>query len=64
MDKRLFLQLNGKRKLTGILRGYDPFMNIVLDDCVEETDPKNKVDIGRAMIRGSAIIMLETLERM
>ena len=36
MEKRLVLQLNGNRKVTGILRGFDPFMNIVLDDCKEE----------------------------
>ncbi|RUS14287.1 small nuclear ribonucleo protein G, partial [Endogone sp. FLAS-F59071] len=36
MDKRLFIQLNGARKVTGVLRGYDPFMNIVLDETVEE----------------------------
>ena len=35
MDKHLFMQLNGNRKVTGIMRGYDPFMNIVLDECVE-----------------------------
>lgn len=36
MEKRLFVQLNGNRKVIGILRGYDVFLNIVLDDAVEE----------------------------
>jgi small nuclear ribonucleoprotein G len=46
MDKRLFLQLNGGRKVSGVLRGYDPFMNIVLEESVEETNPNSKNDIG------------------
>ena len=32
MDKRLDLKLNGGRSVTGILRGFDPFMNLVVDD--------------------------------
>lgn len=30
------LQLNKGRKVTGVLRGYDQFMNIVLDGAIEE----------------------------
>ncbi len=29
MDKKLQLKLNGGRIVTGILRGFDPFMNLV-----------------------------------
>ena len=44
MDKRLQLKLNAGRVVTGILRGFDPYMNIVLDDTVEEKkDKKNKI---------------------
>jgi small nuclear ribonucleoprotein G len=46
MDKRLSLQLNGSRRVTGILRGYDPFMNVVLDDTIEEVSATEKHDIG------------------
>merc|ERR1712179_487640 len=35
MDRKLSLKLNGNRGVTGILRGFDPFMNLVMDDCVE-----------------------------
>lgn len=37
LDKHISLSLNKGRKVTGTLRGYDQFMNIVLGDCVEET---------------------------
>jgi small nuclear ribonucleoprotein G len=63
MDKRLFLQLNGNRKVTGVLRGYDPFLNVVLDDAVDETNPQSKKEIGTAMIRGNSIVLLEALEK-
>lgn len=32
MDKSLSLRLNGSRVVSGILRGFDPFMNIVLGE--------------------------------
>jgi small nuclear ribonucleoprotein (snRNP)-like protein len=53
MDKKLFLQLNGQRKVTGILRGFDPFLNIVLDQAVEETRDSQKVDIGTVVRQAS-----------
>ena len=46
MDKRLFLQLNGARKVTGVLRGFDPFMNLVMDEVVDETHENNKEELG------------------
>lgn len=32
--------------MTGILRGFDPYMNIVLDDAVEEMSNNKKEPIG------------------
>ncbi|KAH8701052.1 putative small nuclear ribonucleoprotein SmG [Talaromyces proteolyticus] len=63
MEKRLFVQLNGNRKVIGILRGYDVFMNIVLDEAIEEKPDGEKVRIGMAVIRGNSVVMLEALER-
>jgi small nuclear ribonucleoprotein G len=51
MDKRLSLQLNGNRKVTGVLRGYDPFMNIVLDETIEEVSSTEKHNIGMVVSR-------------
>lgn len=36
MDKRISIQVNCNRKISGVLRGFDAFMNIVLDETVEE----------------------------
>jgi len=63
MEKRLFVQLNGNRKVIGILRGYDVFLNVVLDDAVEEKSGGEKVRLGMVVIRGNSVLMLEAMER-
>jgi hypothetical protein len=39
------------------------FLNIVLDDAVEEKANGEKVRIGMVVIRGNSVVMLEALER-
>ncbi|GFP56529.1 hypothetical protein ACSS6W_004998 [Trichoderma asperelloides] len=63
LDKRLFVQLNGGRKVIGVLRGYDVFLNVVLDEAVEEKDGGEKIRLGMVVIRGNSVVMLEALER-
>ena len=65
VDKKLYVQLNGNRKVIGVLRGYDVrdlpfdfimfgllivgiqvFLNIVLDEAVEERAAGEKVRMG------------------
>ncbi len=40
------MKLNGGRNIVGILRGFDPFMNLVIDETVEETKEGTKNNIG------------------
>jgi small nuclear ribonucleoprotein (snRNP)-like protein len=40
------VKLNGNRNLTGLLRGYDQFMNIVLDETVEHVSSTENNEIG------------------
>ncbi len=54
------MKLNGNRKVTGTLRGFDQFLNIVLDDSVDGT---TKESMGMVVIRGNSIMLLEPLER-
>ena len=64
MDKRLDISLNANRKVVGVLRGYDQFMNLVLEDCQETTVGKGeKLQIGTVMIRGNSIILWECLDK-
>jgi len=63
MDKNLTIKLNGNRKVTGILRGYDQFMNLVIDNTVEEVSPTERTEIGMVVIRGNSVVMMEPLEK-
>eukprot|EP00613_Pedinella_sp_CCMP2098_P007135 CAMPEP_0171596012 /NCGR_PEP_ID=MMETSP0990-20121206/1675_1 /TAXON_ID=483369 /ORGANISM="non described non described, Strain CCMP2098" /LENGTH=75 /DNA_ID=CAMNT_0012157099 /DNA_START=34 /DNA_END=261 /DNA_ORIENTATION=+ len=64
MDKHLAIKLNASRKVSGILRGYDQFLNMVLDETVEEKSATERSDIGMVVIRGNCIIQFECLDRL
>lgn len=64
MDKRCQLKLNGNRIVTGVLRGFDPFMNLVLDEAYEITRNTEKRPIGMVVARGNSVVMIEALERL
>ncbi|KAF2118350.1 hypothetical protein BDV96DRAFT_462177, partial [Lophiotrema nucula] len=63
LEKRILVQLNGGRKVMGILRGYDVYLNVVLDEALEEKPGGEKNRIGMVVIRGNAVVMLEALDR-
>ncbi|KAK6185773.1 small nuclear ribonucleoprotein G [Patella vulgata] len=63
MDKRLTLKLNGGRQIIGTLRGFDPFMNLVVDESVEKLKSGGEQPIGMVVVRGNSIVLLESLER-
>ncbi|QSL64145.1 hypothetical protein MERGE_000300 [Pneumocystis wakefieldiae] len=63
MDKKLYVTINGQRNLIGVLRGYDVFLNIVLDEVVEELCGGEKRPIGTVVVRGNSVVMIEALER-
>lgn len=44
--KYLAVKLNGGRLVVGLLRGFDPFMNMVIDETVEECKDGTKNNIG------------------
>jgi len=65
MEKRVLVKIQGGRSVSGILRGVDQFMSIVLMDAVDETrnpsisspnEDEGKVAMGKTIIRGSAIV--------
>ena len=56
------MTLNGNRKVVGLLRGYDAFLNVVMEDAVDETDSSEPA-IGTIVIRGNSIAQFESLER-
>jgi small nuclear ribonucleoprotein G len=63
MDKKLTLKINGNRVVRGVLRGYDQFMNIVLDEAVEVREKAaEEQSIGMIVIRGNSVIRFEVLD--
>ncbi|XP_050638508.1 small nuclear ribonucleoprotein G-like [Macaca thibetana thibetana] len=50
IDKKLSLKLNGGRR-PRILWGFDPFMNLVIDECVEMATSGQQNNIGIVVIQ-------------
>ena len=61
MDKKLRLRLNGNRDVIGVLRGFDQFLNLVLDDAVNDTTSE-KTPMGMIVVRGNSVVSMEALE--
>jgi small nuclear ribonucleoprotein G len=63
MDKELSIKLHGNRQVRGVLRGFDHFMNLVLDQAVEVVlDAEDPTDLGMVVIRGNSVVSFEPLE--
>ncbi|XP_040301341.1 small nuclear ribonucleoprotein G-like [Leopardus geoffroyi] len=63
MDKKLSLKLNGGRYVQGMLQGFDPYKNLVIDKCVQMITSRQQNNTGMVVIGGNSIIILEVLER-
>jgi len=61
MDKKLNIKLNANRVVVGTLRGFDQFMNLVLDGTVE-VNGNERNEIGMVVLRGNSVVMIEALE--
>lgn len=55
------VKLNANRLVIGTLRGFDQFMNLVVDNTVE-VNGNEKTDIGMVVIRGNSVVTVEALE--
>ncbi|GAA5950888.1 hypothetical protein JCM3765_004620 [Sporobolomyces pararoseus] len=60
MDKLLFIKLQGNRTVSGYLRGFDIFLNLVLDETREEGSA-DKVECGTVVIRGNSVTTMELM---
>jgi small nuclear ribonucleoprotein G len=64
MEKRLNIRLNANRTVRGVLRGYDEFMNLVLDNTEEVVSADEVNELGMVVIRGNSIIEIESLDKL
>ncbi|KAG2388265.1 hypothetical protein C9374_000429 [Naegleria lovaniensis] len=74
MNKRLSIKMNGKRHVEGTLIGFDPFMNLTLENAVDKvgvmsanqdgtsTQTKQEIPLGTVVVRGNSIEMMECLD--
>eukprot|EP00501_MAST-03F_sp_TOSAG23-6_P002687 GSMAST32.ASY1.ANO1.2835.1 assembled CDS len=62
MEKRLRITMNKERIVVGYLRGFDMFMNLVVDESVEVRSQHDKKPIGMVLIRGNSVVEIEVLE--
>ena len=58
MEKSVCLKMNGQRTVKGTMRGYDQFMNVVLDEAV---DGGTAEKLGQVVVRGNSIVQIEIL---
>ncbi|CDH57603.1 u6 snrna-associated sm-like protein lsm7 [Lichtheimia corymbifera JMRC:FSU:9682] len=69
MEKKVRVRFNGGREVVGKLMGYDPLLNLVLDETVEylkdlETGyitDKTRT-LGLAVLRGTAVILISPFD--
>ncbi|KAK4518716.1 uncharacterized protein ATC70_008938 [Mucor velutinosus] len=71
MDKKVRVRFNGGREVVGTLKGYDPLLNLVLDDTIEyqkdlETGyiTEKTRQLGLSVLRGTAIILISPFDGM
>eukprot|EP00002_Diphylleia_rotans_P037742 TRINITY_DN846_c0_g1_i1.p2 TRINITY_DN846_c0_g1~~TRINITY_DN846_c0_g1_i1.p2 ORF type:complete len:102 (+),score=29.52 TRINITY_DN846_c0_g1_i1:88-393(+) len=64
--KQVRVKFNGGREVSGILRGYDPLVNLVLDEAIEYLrDPEDPYKLipetrhlGVVVCRGTAVVLI------
>lgn len=54
VNRKVLVQLNGSRVVTGVLKGYDMFLNITLEGGKSGADT-----LGSVVVRGSSIVSVE-----
>lgn len=62
------VHLSGGRRVVGVMRGYDTFMNVVLDNALElrgrpGSQQVEKNELGMVVIRGNSILDWECLDK-
>lgn len=66
IDKAIRVKFSGGREVSGMLKGYDPLLNLVLDGCVEylrDPDDNFKItdderQLGLVVCRGTAVVLI------
>jgi len=65
LDKRMLVQLRDGRKIIGLLRSFDQFANVVLEEAVERIIYEKQfadVPLGLYVIRGENVVLLGEMD--
>ncbi|KAK5741461.1 U6 snRNP-associated protein Lsm7 [Elasticomyces elasticus] len=66
MDKEIMVKFNGGREVTGMLKGYDQLMNLVLDNVKEITkDDEGNTStrsLGLLVARGTLLVLISPVD--
>ena len=60
MNKKMSLLLKDGRVLEGILKGFDEYMNMVLEDTMETKDGMVK-KMGKVILRGNNVVTIQPI---
>ncbi len=55
INKEITVHFIGKRKITGILKCYDQYSNLIFDNTIEYLQDGNKRELGLIFIKGTSI---------
>ncbi len=65
LNKKVILKVRGRREIRGILRSYDPHLNLYLEDAEMIYPPKEENDqevvtetLGNIILRGDNVILI------
>mmetsp|Transcript_23663 Transcript_23663/g.30688 ORF Transcript_23663/g.30688 Transcript_23663/m.30688 type:complete len:101 (-) Transcript_23663:257-559(-) len=72
MDQAVRIKFQGGREVHGILKGFDPLVNLVLDECVEylrdPDDPYRVTEetrtLGLVVCRGTQVSLISPVDGM
>jgi U6 snRNA-associated Sm-like protein LSm1 len=65
LDKKLLIQLRDGRKIIGVLRSFDQFANLVLEEAVERIIVGSQyadVPLGMYLLRGENLVLMGQLD--
>ncbi|KAI0033514.1 hypothetical protein K488DRAFT_47584, partial [Vararia minispora EC-137] len=64
VNERIRVKFTGGREVTGVLKGYDQLLNLVLDEVTEDVqDPEPRTrSLGLAVLRGPTITLLSPVD--
>ncbi|KAL0068914.1 U6 snRNP-associated protein Lsm7 [Marasmius tenuissimus] len=64
VNEKIRVKFTGGREVTGLLKGYDQLLNLVLDEVeeiIEDPTPRTR-SLGLAVLRGPTIVLLSPVD--